>query len=482
MRNYMLCILIAAAFAALPAHCADAKPAKPNIILILADDMGYGDIGPFGSKLNRTPNLDRLANEGMKLTSFYACPVCTPSRAQFMTGCYAKRVSMPNVIFPSCPTGLNTTEQTVAKLLKQQGYATMCIGKWHLGDQREFLPTKHGFDHYFGLPYSNDMGGGEEWPKNAAKNRRPPLPLVRDQEVIETVSPTQQDKLTERYTDEAVKFIREHKDEPFFLYMPHTAVHVPLHPGEKFHGKSANGTYGDWVEEVDWSVGRVVDTLRELKLDDRTLVIYTSDNGPWLTQGKNGGVAGPLRGGKGSTWEGGMREPTIAWWPGKIAAASSCDAVTGNVDLLPTFVKLAGGAAPTEPKIDGVDIWPVLSGAAKESSREAQYYFSGERLDAVRAGPWKLAIQPQKEAKQGEKTPPPDADKAHTPRLYNLVDDIGETKDVKADHPDVVKRLEELVAKMDADLGSTKQGPGVRKPGRMENPKPLLLPGVEADK
>jgi arylsulfatase A len=448
---------------------------QPNLILILADDMGYGDIGPFGSKLNRTPNLDRMAAEGMRLTSFYANPVCTPSRAQFLTGCYAKRVSMPNVIFPACPTGLNPDEATLAKLLKQQGYATLCVGKWHLGDQREFLPTRHGFDHYLGLPYSNDMGGGEDWPKaGAAKGRRPPLPLVRDLEVLETVPPAGQDKLTERYTDEALKFIREHKDQPFFLYLPHTAVHVPLHPGEKFRGKSGNGTYGDWVEEVDWSVGRVLDTLRELKLDERTLVLFTSDNGPWLTQGKHGGVAGPLRGGKGSTWEGGVREPTVAWWPGKVPAGASCDAMAANLDVLPTFVKLAGGAVPADRKMDGVDIWPLLSGAVKESPREAYYYFNGNRLDAVRSGPWKLAIQPQHEAKGGEKSPPPDADKAHTPRLYNLVEDLGETTDVSAKHPDVVKRLHELVAKMDADLGATGTGPGVRPPGRVENPKPLL--------
>jgi len=475
------CILVILAAAWVAAGETEALPAKPNIILILADDMGYGDIGPFGSKLNRTPNLDRMAREGLKLTNFYCCPVCTPSRAQFMTGCYAKRVSLPAVIFPSCPIGLNTDEATLPKLLKHQGYATLCVGKWHLGDQREFLPTQHGFDHYFGLPYSNDMGGGEEWPPKGGifKGKKPPLPLVRDLDVIETVSNVQQDRLTERYTDEALKFIREHKDEPFFLYLPHTAVHVPLHPGEKFRGKSANGTYGDWVEEVDWSVGRVLDTLGELKLDRRTLVFYTSDNGPWLTQGKNGGVAGPLRGGKGSTWEGGVREPTVAWWPGKIAPGTSCEAVAANLDLLPTFVKLAGATVPTDRKIDGADIWPLLSGAAQESPREAHYYFHGNRLDAVRSGPWKLAIQPQPEAKPGEKGPPPDADKAHTPRLYNLVEDVGETTNVSAQHPDVVKRLQEFVAKMDADLGATGVGPGVRAPGRVDKPRPLLLPGVE---
>ena len=255
----------------------------------------------------------------MKLTSFYAAPVCTPSRAQMMTGCYAKRVSLPNVIFPACPIGLSAKEHTVAGLLKQQGYATMAIGKWHLGDQPEFLPTRRGFDHYLGLPYSNDMGGERRSAARATNRRR------RCRWCAMTRSsrrPADQDTLTARYTDEAVKFITANKDRPFFLYLPHTAVHVPLHPGAGFKGKSANGTYGDWVEEVDWSVGRVLDTLRELKLAEHTLVLFTSDNGPWLTQGKNGGMAGPLRGGKGTTWEGGMREPTIAWWPGQIAAGT----------------------------------------------------------------------------------------------------------------------------------------------------------------
>ncbi|MGA2496893.1 MAG: sulfatase-like hydrolase/transferase [Tepidisphaeraceae bacterium] len=457
-----------------------ALPSKPNLVLILMDDMGYGDIGPFGSKLNRTPALDRMASEGMRLTSFLTCPVCTPSRAQFMTGCYAKRVSMPGVIFPSCPTGLNPTEQTLPKLLKQQGYATLAIGKWHLGDQKEFLPTQYGFGHYFGLPYSNDMGGGEEWPKDGVfHGKKPPLPLVRDLEVVEVVPPAAQDRLTERYTEEAVKFIRENKDRPFFLYLPHTAVHVPLHPVEKFKSKSGNGTYGDWVEEADWSVGRVLDVLRELKLEGKTLVIFTSDNGPWLTQGKNGGTAGPLHGGKGSTWEGGVREPTIAWWPGKIAPGTSNDAMVANLDVLPTFVKLAGGRAPTDRKIDGVDIWPVLSGQAKESSRQAHYYFNGNRLEAVRSGPWKLAIRPQNEGKQGEKPITAALVKQHKPRLYNLVDDIGENKDVAAEHPEVVEQLQKLVAEMDADLGSNALGPGVRKPGRVENPVPLLPPGIK---
>jgi arylsulfatase A len=454
-----------------------ADAAKPNLVIILIDDMGYGDIGPFGSKLNRTPNLDRMASEGMRLTSFYAAPVCTPSRAQMMTGCYAKRVSMPNVIFPACPTGLSAKEHTVAGLLKEQGYVTMAIGKWHLGDQSEFLPTRRGFDHYLGLPYSNDMGGPTNPParqaakknKNTEAQPHPPLPLLRDGKVIE--APADQDTLTARYTTEAVNFITSNKDRPFFLYLAHTAVHVPLHPGAAFKGKSANGTYGDWVEEVDWSAGQVLDTLRALKLAERTLVLFTSDNGPWLTQGPNGGVAGPLHGGKGTTWEGGIREPTIAWWPGRIPAHSACDASMSEMDVLPTLVNLAGGKVPADHKIDGKDIWPLLSGQTKTSPHEALFYFNGRKLEAVRSGPWKLAIAPQGTGLRKDAAEPV----KHTgPRLYNLLTDIGEFTDVAAQHPEVVARLQKLVQQMDADLGVTGEGPGVRPPDRVANPQPLL--------
>jgi arylsulfatase A len=459
------------------AHGALAAPRqdRPNIVFVLMDDMGYGDIAPFNpSTPNRTPHLDRMAREGMKLTSFYAAPVCTPSRAQILTGCYAKRVSLPAVLFPAAPVGLSTEEHSVAALLKRQGYATMAIGKWHVGDQPEFLPTRHGFDHYFGLPYSNDMGGEWEGAEDAPPaKRRPPLPLVRDEKVIETVPPPEQDRLTERYTDEALRFIREHRDGPFFLYLPHTAVHVPIHPGERFRGKSANGSYGDWVEEADASTGRILDELRAQKLDARTLVIFSSDNGPWLTQGKNGGTAGPLRGGKAGTYEGGVREPTIAWWPGRIAPGSVCDAVTGNIDLLPTFVTLAGGSLPSDRKIDGADLTPLLFGQQKESPRPAHFYFNGNRLEAVRSGPWKLAIAPQSEG-TGKKAPV-DAKQPFTPRLYNLDSDIGETSDVAAQHPEIIHRLQEFVAQMDSDLGISKPGPGVRPPGKVAAPKPMLL-------
>ena len=460
-----LLALVLCPIASLAADTA-AGPSRPNFVVILIDDMGYGDIGPFGSKLNRTPCLDRMAAEGMKLTSFYAAPVCTPSRAQMMTGCYAKRVSLPNVLGPVSRIGISSSERTVADLLKQQGYVTMCVGKWHLGDQPAFLPTGHGFDHYLGLPYSNDMGGSGQ-----PGDRRPPVPLLRDQRVVE--APAKQDKLVERYTEEAVKFITANKDRHFFLYLPHTAVHVPIHPGKGFQGKSANGRYGDWVEEVDWSTGRVLDTLRKLKLDARTLVIFTSDNGPWRSKGKDGGVAGPLRGGKTSTWEGGVREPTIAWWPGRIRTGSACDAMMSEMDVLPTLVKLAGGAVPTDRPIDGKDIWLLLSGESRQSPHEALFYFKGDRLEAVRSGAWKVAIVEQIENGVDKEKKP--STKPFTPKLFNLDADIGETTDVAAQHHDVVKRLRGYIRQMDRDLGATGRGPGVRLSGVVDQPQPLLL-------
>ena len=471
IKPWLLLVLLAGLFSPLTIR-SETRP--PNVILILADDLGYGDIGPFGSRTNRTPNLDRMAAEGMRLTSFYAAPVCTPSRAQILTGCYAKRVSLPNVLFPKSPDGLSAAEKTVAELLRQRGYATMVIGKWHVGDHPDFLPTRHGFDHYFGLPYSNDMGPNEAAAAAtnapARKSQTPPLPLIRDDRVIETVNGRGQDSLTERYTEEAVMFIRDHQKQPFFLYLPHTAVHTPIHPGDKFRGR--NGTpFNDWVEELDASAGRVLDTVRQTGLADHTLVIFTSDNGPWLPQGTNAGVAGPLRGGKGSTWEGGVREPTIAWWPGRVPAGTSCDAVAANFDFLPTFVKLAGGSLPADRKIDGADISPLLFGQTKISPHEAFYYFNGSRLQAVRSGPWKLSVV----ARAGEL---PTATTPFLPHLYNLDTEIGERTDVAAQHPEVVRRLAQLVAGMEADLGAgTNSGPGVRPAGRVTNPTGLWLPG-----
>lgn len=439
--------------------------APPNIVIIFIDDMGYADIGPFGATQQKTPNLDRMASEGMKLTSFYAAPVCSVSRAQLLTGCYGARIDVPGVYGPGGGKGLNPTEHTIAERLKERGYATMCIGKWHVGDQPEFLPTRQGFDHYFGIPYSNDM----QVKSTDTGNRV--VPLLRDDKVLELLTDEQQSRIVERYTDEAVQFITANKDKPFLLYLPHTAIHTPIYPGEAFRGKSSNGRVGDWIKEVDWSTGRVLDTLRELKLSENTLVVFTSDNGPWLVKEADSGSAGPLRGGKGSTWEGGVRVPTIAWWPGKIAPNTSVDAVAGTIDLLPTAVALAGGTVPDQPVIDGRDISPLLFGKTKTSPRDGHYYFSGYHLQAVRQGPWKLALVPQNETMG--RAVKPDAD-TKTPRLYNLDAEIGEQTNVAASNPEIVGKLTTLAEKMSAEIGGS--APTARRPaGQVENPK-ILYP------
>ena len=433
---------------------------KPNIVILFIDDLGYADIGPFGATKQKTPNLDRMAKEGMKLTSFYAAPVCSVSRAQMMTGCYGARVSVPGVYSPGSKNGLHPKEFTIAERLKELGYATQIIGKWHLGDQPEFLPTKQGFDHYLGIPYSNDML------KTSKVDGKRVVPLVRDEKVERLLTEEDQDQIEEIYTEEALKFIRSNKDKPFFLYFPHTAVHTPIHPGKAFQGKSQNGRFGDWVQEVDWSVGRVLDTLRELKLDQNTLVVFTSDNGPWLVKGADGGSALPLRGGKGTTWEGGVREPTLAWWPGKIAPGSVCDAVAGTIDMLPTCVTVAGGKVPAEPLIDGRDISPLLFGQTKESQREAHYYFSSYNLQAVRQGPWKLALMTQGNARSKGTV---EDDAKTNPRLYNLENEIGEVTNVAAQHPDIVAKLTTLAEKMNAEIGGNE--PKSRRPaGEVANP------------
>jgi len=456
----MLFVLLAALLAA----ATSARP--PNVVVIFIDDLGYGDIGPFGAIKQRTPHLDRMAKEGMKLTSFYATPVCSVSRAQMMTGCYGARVSVPGVYFPGQSVGLNPSEVTVAERLKEKGYVTQMVGKWHLGDQPEFLPTRQGFDHYFGIPYSNDMF------KKSAETKVPVVPLVRDEKVVELMDGEGQRRMVELYTKEAVDFITRSKDRPFYLYFAHNAVHTPIWPGAAFAGKSQNGRFGDWVEEMDWSVGQVLDALRSQGLDKDTLVVFTSDNGPWLIKGADGGSAGPLRGGKGSTWEGGVRVPTLAWWPGRVPAGSVNDAVAATIDLLPTFVALAGGAVPATPVIDGRDITPILLGQSKESAREAHYYFSGYDLQAVRQGRWKLALAPQSDGlgKNAAKTAP-------GLRLYDLDAEIGEQTDVAARHPEVVAKLKALADKMSAEIGG--RAPAARRPAGEVKAAKTLYPTAD---
>ncbi len=439
-----------------------AELTRPNFIVINIDDLGYGDIGPFGCQQARTPHLDRMAAEGRKLTCFYAAPVCSPSRAALMTGCYPKRaLPIPHVLFPADESALHPDEITVAELLRGQKYATGIVGKWHLGDQPDVLPTEQGFDEYYGLPYSNDMGPAADGVKSnlgapLKENRpnaksQPPLPLIRNHTVIERVLPATQQQLVQRYTAEAISFVRRHAEEPFFLYLPHSAVHFPHYPSDEFHNRSGHGLMGDWIEEVDWSVGQLLDVVRSLKLAEKTLVLFTSDNGGSLPHGS---FNGPLRGGKGSTFEGGMRVPTVAWWPGTIPAGTSSDAVIGMLDVLPTLVTLAGGQLPDDRRLDGIDVWPVLSGADNASGHDVFYFFRGLNLEAVRQGPWKLHL------KSGE--------------LFHLVNDIAESQDVAAANADVVARLKSLAAAMDDDLGTTQIGPGCRKVKTYERPLPLI--------
>ncbi len=447
-------------FLALFPFCLSAQE-TPNLVLLFIDDMGYGDIGPFGSKLNRTPNLDRMAKEGRKLTSFYAAPVCSASRAQLMTGCYAPRVGVPGVFFPAGRNGLNPEEHTIADYLKELGYATMCVGKWHLGDQREFLPTRHGFDGYFGIPYSNDMG------RTATANGKRVHPLMRDEKVAELLEDEGQRRVTREYTEEAVKFMEASRKQGrnFFLYLPHTAMHVPLYPHPDFAGKSRNGTYGDWVEEVDWSVGQVLNALERLKVAKNTLVLFTSDNGPWASKGKAGGVSGPLRGSKGCTLEGGVREPTIVWWPGTIAPGTESAGIAGTTDVLPTFVSLAGGKVKKDIKIDGIDVSAWMLGKTNTSPRDTWHYFQGSKLQAVRQGPWKLALTAQS---LGMGIRQRDADLAKGRRLYNLKTEIGEMTDLAEENPAIVEKLEKIAVQITAEISANK-----RPAGTVPNPVTL---------
>jgi arylsulfatase A len=452
----LLCLIICSA-------SISSAASQPNIIIHFIDDLGYGDIGPFGATKQKTPHLDRMAREGMKLTSFYAAPVCSVSRAQLMTGCYGARVSVPGVYPPGAKNGLHPEEHTIADRLKPLGYTTQCIGKWHLGDQAAFLPTKQGFDHYLGIPYSNDML------KTSSVDGRRVVPLVRDDTVERLLDETDQERIEEIYTEEAVQFIRSSKDRPFFLYFPHTAVHTPIHPGKAFQGTSQNGRFGDWVQEVDACIGRVFETLRELQLDNNTLVLFTSDNGPWLVKGADGGSAGPLRGGNGTTWEGGVRVPAIAWWPGKIAPGSVCDAVSGAIDVLPTCLKVAGAEIPTQPVLDGRDLCPLLFGRSKESQREAHYYFAGYNIQAVRQGPWKLALTPQGNAQAKGQL---EDDAKTNPRLYNLDAEIGERTNLAEQHPEIVSKLAALANAMNAEIGGA-ISKSRRPPGEAAQPVTL---------
>ncbi len=454
----------------------------PNFVVIFTDDQGYADVGCYGAQGFQTPNLDRLAAEGMRFTDFYAVQaVCSASRAGLLTGCYPNRIGIRSALYPYSNVGLHPQEETIAEVLKAKNYATGIFGKWHLGHHRPFLPLQHGFDEYLGLPYSNDM-----WPvdfdgkpvTNGRKTTYPPLPLIDGNEkVAEIRTLDDQGTLTTRYTERAVQFIEKNKARPFFLYVPHTMPHVPLGVSEKFRGKSAQGMYGDVIMEIDWSVGEILNALRRHNLEDNTLVVFTSDNGPWLNFGNHAGSALPLREGKGTSWEGGQREPCIIRWPGHIAAGSVCDKLASTMDLLPTFAAAAGVPLPKHP-IDGVNILPLLRGDPGAQGRDHFYYYythkEGDQLQAVRQGKWKLHLPHSYRSYEGV-TPGRDGHPGPYGRgetelaLYDLEKDIGERQNVVDQFPAVVERLQALAEKAREELGDRKrQGKGVRPVGQVE--------------
>nr|WP_202617298.1 sulfatase [Roseimaritima sediminicola] len=469
---------------ALAADAETAPATPPNIVVIFIDDMGYADIGPFGAEDYPTPNLDRMAREGTRFTDFVVpSAVCSASRAALLTGCYHVRVSIRGALGPGAEIGLNPQETTLAELCKSQGYATACFGKWHLGHHPPFLPTAQGFDEYYGIPYSNDM-----WPLHPedvariarnpnAKNRWPPLPMIEGTTVVNPdVQPSDQQQMTRDFTNRATRFIRQHADEPFFVYLPHPMVHVPLYVSDAFRGKSGAGLFGDVVMELDWSVGEILRTLDEVGVDDNTLVIFTSDNGPWLSYGDHAGSAGPLREGKGTMFEGGYREPTLMRWPGRIPAGKTCDELASTIDILPTIAKLIGAPLP-EHRIDGKDIRPLMFGtpAAKSPHEAFACYYGGGQLQAVRDRRFKLHFPHSYRTLDGrdggsDGKPVPYQQARIGKALFDLKADVGETTDVAAEYPEVVARLERAAEAFRSDLGDKLQkrsGKGIRPVGRL---------------
>lgn len=478
-RDVLKAIGLGATALAIPgcfqADMSTSKKQKPNIVLINVDDMGYGDLGCYGSKLSRTPRLDRMAKDGVKFTSFYVgSPMCTPSRAALMTGCYPQRVGFSrlqnpigHVYLAGEATGLHPDEITIADMLKNAGYKTKMVGKWHLGDQPEFMPNRQGFDSFFGLPYSHDIESGNP---NNEKWNLPPLPLLRDENVIESQPDCRE--LNKKFTNEVVKYISENKNDPFFIYFAHILPHVPfVAPNEFVERLTPDETtqYRACIEYIDYSIGQILDALRKAGIYDNTLVIFTSDHGSaaqaeyWRKQGHSNGQ---LRGGKGETWEGGMRVPAIFRWPNTIQAGNICNELVTTMDMFPTLADIAGGELPTDRMIDGKSIVNLLKGeSGARTPHEEFYYFWMDEFHAVRSGPWKLIVK--------------EPYKPHfkNPLLFNLDDDIGETKNIAAEHPKVVERLLALAQKARQDLGDKSMniiGKNCRPLGRVENPKTLL--------
>ena len=451
---------------------------KPNIVLINCDDLGYGDLGCYGSKKNDTPYLDALAAEGARFTDFYmGSPVCTPSRASMMTGCYPPRIGFGDfhgeiVLFPGFDIGLNPDETTIADVLKEAGYRTMHVGKWHCGDQEPFLPTSHGFDDYYGLPYSNDMAISEK------NHRFPPLPLLDGTDVIEQ-QPDQR-SLTERYTERSIRFIRENKDNPFFLYLGHMHVHLPLYAPEIFERTSRNGDYGACVMAIDWSTGAIVEALKKYGVYEDTIIIFTSDNGSRNDFGESNGI---LRGSKRETWEGGQRVPFIVHWKGTITPRVDHNLITA-MDLLPSLATIAGAKVPEDRIIDGMDLSDLMLGNTNESKRTTFFYYLCNTLEAARVGDWKLHVAKPKVSRESEETgkdssvvPAPTIDDdVEVKELYDLRNDPGETRNLYESYPDIVKLIMKRIEDCRVDIGdafTSTRGRNVRPIGKVDDPKPL---------
>jgi arylsulfatase A-like enzyme len=483
MSRLTLLFATCAVLALAAAACRPPEAAPPNIVIIFTDDQGYADVGVYGAQGFETPNIDRLAAEGMRFTRFYAAESgCSPSRAALLTGRYPLRAGIPNVLGPRSLVGLADEEVTLAELLKAEGYATAMVGKWHLGAHPDFLPVRHGFDRYFGLPYSNDMSPDpRNNPRPHARNH-PPLPLIRDTTIIEREP--DQSQLTRRYTEEAIAFIEANRERPFFLYLAHTMAHVPLYVSDAFRGTSEQGMYGDVIQEIDGSVGAILATLARLGLEERTLIFFSSDNGPWLVYGDHAGSAGPFREGKATAFEGGHLVPGIFWWPGRIPAGGVSDEVATAMDVFPTVASLLGIELPADLIIDGHDIWPLLAGQPDAASRyDAFFYYRGGALHAVRSGCWKLHVPHSYPTLEGgEAGMGGELGRYATGEiglsLYDLENDPGETTDVAAEHPDVVERLLESIETARSEIGdraTNRIGSQARELARVAAPWPSLV-------
>lgn len=457
-RNLLLLLLSLVLFSCAEKKKESKPEVPPNVILIFTDDQGYQDVGTFGSPNIETPNLDQMAKEGVKLTSFYSAqPICSASRAGILTGCYPNRIGIHNALGPGSPIGINASEMTIAEMLKNIGYKTAIFGKWHLGDSPKFMPTSHGFDEFFGIPYSNDM-----WPYHPQQGtvfNFGPLPLYENETVLDTL--TDQSQLTTQITERSVDFINRNKNNPFFLYVPHPQPHVPLFVSDKFKGKSERGLYGDVIMEIDWSVGEILAALKKNGLEDNTVVIFTSDNGPWLAYGNHAGSALPLREGKGTSWEGAQREPFIMRYPNKITPGKTIDIPVMAIDILPTLAEITGARLPNLT-IDGKSAWSLLRGESQESPQEAYFfYYRINELMGVRYGKWKMYFphtyrtmdgqEPGKDGLPGEYR----MIEMEEIELYDVSTDISETKNVAEDHPEVVDKIKILSNEMRHELGDS---------------------------